>query len=165
MPESKPRKGQSLWRDAWIRLRKNRFAMGGLVIVVVMCGIAILADELIPFQPDYGQPWLRAQPPGFSHPAVIGEMRFKVGERTLVPEGIPGAVAEILGEPGTIEYVVHEHEEVEYRLRLRRGKVSSIEQGARRPPRIEVSGADEYVRVVGADGPTGPELRAVVIEK
>ncbi len=24
MPESKPRKGQSLWRDAWIRLRIMR---------------------------------------------------------------------------------------------------------------------------------------------
>jgi ABC-type dipeptide/oligopeptide/nickel transport system permease subunit len=159
------KKGQSLWRDAWIRLRKNWFAMGGLVVVVVMCLIAILADALIPFQPDYGQPWLRAQPPGFSHPAVIGEMRFEVGKQTLVPEGIPSRVATILGEPGRIEYVVHEHEQAEYRLRLRRGKVASIERGALRPKRIEVSGPDEYIRVIGEEGPTGPELRDLVIEK
>src|SRR5688572_24481673 len=39
----------SLWRDAWRRLRRNRLAvLGGLVIIVLGC-VALLADVIAPY--------------------------------------------------------------------------------------------------------------------
>ncbi|MDQ3830492.1 MAG: peptide ABC transporter permease, partial [Candidatus Tectomicrobia bacterium] len=39
----------SLWRDAWRRLRRNRLAvLGGLVIIVLSC-VALLADVIAPY--------------------------------------------------------------------------------------------------------------------
>ena len=46
LTQAAARKGQSLWKDAWRRLRKNRFAMGGLVVVVLMALLAFGADLL-----------------------------------------------------------------------------------------------------------------------
>jgi ABC-type dipeptide/oligopeptide/nickel transport system permease subunit len=42
-------KGTSLSRDAFRRLRRNRLAMAGLVVVVAMCLLAIFADFIAPF--------------------------------------------------------------------------------------------------------------------
>ena len=41
-------RGTSLWRDALRRLRRNRLAMAGAVVVVGLCLIAIFADVLAP---------------------------------------------------------------------------------------------------------------------
>ena len=49
---SGPRKGQSLWRDAWRRLRRNKAAMVGLVIVVLMSGAAVLGEVIVPYRSD-----------------------------------------------------------------------------------------------------------------
>jgi ABC-type dipeptide/oligopeptide/nickel transport system permease subunit len=43
-----PVRGTSLWRDALRRLRRNRLAMAGGVVVLVLCLIAIFADVLAP---------------------------------------------------------------------------------------------------------------------
>ena len=43
---NQPLKGVSLWKDAWRRLRKNKMAMFGLVVVVVYALICILAPVL-----------------------------------------------------------------------------------------------------------------------
>ena len=43
-----PVRGTSLWRDAVRRLRRNRLAMAGGVVVVLLCLIAIFADVLAP---------------------------------------------------------------------------------------------------------------------
>jgi ABC-type dipeptide/oligopeptide/nickel transport system permease subunit len=43
-----PLRGSSLWRDGLRRLRRNRLAMAGLVVVVLLCLVAILADALAP---------------------------------------------------------------------------------------------------------------------
>ena len=45
------RKQRSLWEDAWSRLRRNRAAMVGLVIVVLACVVAALADVIAPHDP------------------------------------------------------------------------------------------------------------------
>src|SRR3954453_3480827 len=42
----KPRRQNSLWGDAWRRLRKNKLALAGLVVVVFLCIIAIFAPVL-----------------------------------------------------------------------------------------------------------------------
>jgi ABC-type dipeptide/oligopeptide/nickel transport system permease subunit len=43
-----PVRGTSLWRDALRRLRRNRLAMAGGVVVALLCLIAIFADVLAP---------------------------------------------------------------------------------------------------------------------
>src|SRR3989442_5180805 len=42
------RRGSSLWRDGVRRLRRNRLAMAGGAVIVVLCFIAIFADVLAP---------------------------------------------------------------------------------------------------------------------
>ncbi|HRE49393.1 MAG TPA: ABC transporter permease [Aggregatilineales bacterium] len=41
-------KGQSLWADAWKRLRRNRMAMVGLIIIAMIVITALFADRLAP---------------------------------------------------------------------------------------------------------------------
>src|SRR5213079_1532432 len=41
-------RGSSLWRDGVRRLRRNRLAMAGGAVIVVLCFIAIFADVLAP---------------------------------------------------------------------------------------------------------------------
>lgn len=45
------RQQRSLWIDAWERLRRNRFAMAGLVVVIVACVLAALAPLIAPYDP------------------------------------------------------------------------------------------------------------------
>jgi oligopeptide transport system permease protein len=40
---------RSLWSDAWRRLRRNRAAVAGLIVAVLLCLIALLADVLSPY--------------------------------------------------------------------------------------------------------------------
>ncbi len=42
------RKSRSLWSDAWRRLRKNRLAVAGLVVIALLAAIAIFAPLLAP---------------------------------------------------------------------------------------------------------------------
>lgn len=72
--------------EAWLRLRKNRLAMVGLVTVFVMsllCGFS----SVLPLQdPSYGYGWIGATPPGSRHPDVL--------ERSLLTVGQPPHAAE-----------------------------------------------------------------------
>jgi peptide/nickel transport system permease protein len=43
----------ALWSDVWYRLRHNKLAMVGLVIIVLMVLVAIFAPWLAPFDPNY----------------------------------------------------------------------------------------------------------------
>jgi oligopeptide transport system permease protein len=45
-------KGESLWADAWKRLRRNRAAVMGLIIIIIFILIAIFADALAPYPYD-----------------------------------------------------------------------------------------------------------------
>jgi peptide/nickel transport system permease protein len=42
-------KKQSLWLDAWRRLRKNKAAVIGLIILVILVFVALFADVIAPF--------------------------------------------------------------------------------------------------------------------
>jgi ABC-type dipeptide/oligopeptide/nickel transport system permease subunit len=160
-------KGQSLWKDAWRRLRRNKAAMAGLVIVVLMSFVAAAASWLIPFQPDYGQPWIRAQPPGYTHPAVLAENWFEVGKTPVVPDRIPPVIARMRSEDGTITFLAQEIDTTEYRIKIRRGRVDRIARlaGAERVDRVEVAGAESYLQVLPEEGEPGPPLRDLVLER
>jgi glutathione transport system permease protein len=45
------RPSTSLWRDAWRRLRRNRAAVGGAIVLLGLMAIAIAAPLLAPYEP------------------------------------------------------------------------------------------------------------------
>lgn len=60
-------KGRSLWQDAFIRLRKNKLALGGLVILVIMVILAILTPWIAPYSYEAQNLLLGATPPSAQH--------------------------------------------------------------------------------------------------
>ena len=42
---------RSLWRDAWARLRRNRFAITGGVVALLLVLLALLAPVVAPYNP------------------------------------------------------------------------------------------------------------------
>ena len=54
--------GTSLWQDAWLRLRKNRLALFGLVVLVFIV-IALLTPWIAPYAYDAQNLDLGATPP------------------------------------------------------------------------------------------------------
>ena len=162
---AEPRKSQSLWSDAWRRLRKNKAAMLGLIIVVLVSLSAILAPLLTQYQADYGQPWLRAQEPGFSHPAVLAEIRYDKGRPAEVPKDVPDLCTEIMTSDGTLAYRVLEISEQIYRVKLRRGKIDKIQrvEGARTLKKLEIQGDREYIQPLNDD--SAPKVRNVTLQR
>ena len=47
--EKDPNKGMGPWREMWYRLRKNKFAVVGLIIIIFLILVAIFADYIAPF--------------------------------------------------------------------------------------------------------------------
>ncbi len=60
-------KGRSLWQDALTRLRKNRLAMAGLIILSVMIVIALLTPWIAPYTYEGQNLDLGATPPSAAH--------------------------------------------------------------------------------------------------
>ncbi len=51
-------RGSSLWRDAWRRLLRNRLAVAGGLVIILLCLVAIFADLLAPqsyTKPNFGR--------------------------------------------------------------------------------------------------------------
>jgi oligopeptide transport system permease protein len=59
--------GTSLWKDAWIRLRKNRLAVFGLVVLTSFVIIALLTPWIAPYAYDAQDLNLGAAPPSAEH--------------------------------------------------------------------------------------------------
>jgi ABC-type dipeptide/oligopeptide/nickel transport system permease subunit len=163
------KKGNSLWNDAWRRLRKNWFAMGGLVVMVVVTFVSVFAALLVPMPPDYGQPWLRsARAPGFEHPAVLAEVRYDKGEAPNIPERIPQRIADYMGTDGTIAYRVLEVDSTEYRVQLYKGRIKKIQksEGAASVKKLPVHGDLTVARLINAEGKAyGPEFREFDLQR
>ena len=77
-----PIRGVSLWLDAWRRLRKNRMAVIGLVLVVLYIIVAVLAPVLPIYS--YKQQVLDHQylPPSLTKNA--GQILYEKQERLLM---------------------------------------------------------------------------------
>ena len=60
-------KGTSLWEDAWRRLRKNRLALAGLLVLGAFVTIAILTPWIAPYAYDAHNLNLGATPPSAAH--------------------------------------------------------------------------------------------------
>ncbi|RLA48003.1 MAG: ABC transporter permease [Gammaproteobacteria bacterium] len=59
--------GSSLWKDAWHRLRKNKMAVGGLFVLMLMCIAALLTPWLAPYSYEEQNLILGAAPPSAQH--------------------------------------------------------------------------------------------------
>ncbi|GAB3313338.1 ABC transporter permease [Haliea atlantica] len=59
--------GTSLWKDAWIRLRRNRLAVFGLVVLVSFVILALLTPWIAPYAYDDQNLDLGATPPSAAH--------------------------------------------------------------------------------------------------
>ena len=59
--------GRSLWLDAWTRLRRNRAAILGLVILICMTLLAALAEWISPYSYETQDLALGAAPPSTAH--------------------------------------------------------------------------------------------------
>ena len=51
LAEGRPLKSRGLWSDAWRRLRRNRAAVAGGVIVIVLIVLALTASQVAPYDP------------------------------------------------------------------------------------------------------------------
>ena len=59
--------GASLWHDAWLRLRKNRAAVGGGVVLLIMVILALLTPWIAPYSYEAQNLDLGASPPSAAH--------------------------------------------------------------------------------------------------
>ncbi len=64
---SEAEQGTSLWRDAWLRLRRNRLAVFGLAVLLVFVIIAILTPWIAPYGYAQQQLAVGATPPSAAH--------------------------------------------------------------------------------------------------
>ena len=60
-------KGRSLWQDAFSRLKKNRLALAGLTLLVVMVLLALLTPWIAPYSYEAQDLSLGATPPSSDH--------------------------------------------------------------------------------------------------
>jgi len=98
----------SLWGDAWARLRANRIAMAGLLVIVVFLVLAVAGPYLTPYDFLSQDLAARNQPPGWAHWLGTDELgrdvlsRIVYGARTalivaLVVTAISVAIGAVLG--------------------------------------------------------------------
>jgi oligopeptide transport system permease protein len=60
-------RGRSLWQDAYTRLRRNKFALIGLVFLLCMIVLAVFADIISPYSYETQDLYLGATPPSTKH--------------------------------------------------------------------------------------------------
>lgn len=60
-------KGRSLWQDAFIRLRKNKLALSGLIVLLIMVVLALLTPWIAPYSYEEQDLMLGASPPSAAH--------------------------------------------------------------------------------------------------
>ena len=64
---SEAEQGSSLWHDAWLRLRKNRLALAGLVTLTLFVIIALITPWVAPYSYEAQNLDLGASPPSAEH--------------------------------------------------------------------------------------------------
>ena len=65
-------KGTSLWKDSWLRLRRNKLAMAGLVVVVLICFACFVLRWMLPLDPNATSLTNKFAPPGSVSPPDAG---------------------------------------------------------------------------------------------
>ena len=80
-----PVRGRSLWQDSWARLRRNRPAVGGLIVLSLIILFCIAGPWFLPWKPDLQDLKLKAVPPGTASliPGTSSEAVHWLGTDTL----------------------------------------------------------------------------------
>lgn len=60
-------KGRSLWQDAFSRLKKNKLAMLGLILISIIIVLALLTPWIAPYDYEHQDLYLGATPPSSEH--------------------------------------------------------------------------------------------------
>jgi len=94
----------SLWLDAWIKLRKNRLALFGFAVLIVLCAVSLLTPWIAPYGYEDQNLMLGATPPSTEHwlgTDIFGRdmlTRIMYGGRVSLMVGfIATAVALVIG--------------------------------------------------------------------
>jgi oligopeptide transport system permease protein len=75
--------GRGFWREAWSRLRRNKAAMAGLVIVIIFASLAILAPVIAPYDYADGNLLASSQGPSSEHWMGTDELGRDIFSRIL----------------------------------------------------------------------------------
>ena len=99
-----PEQGTSLWQDAWLKLRKNRLALCGLVILALLCLVCLATPWIAPYGYEEQNLGLGASAPSLQHwlgTDIFGRdmlTRIMYGGRVSLAVGfIATAVALVIG--------------------------------------------------------------------
>ncbi|MGB2375237.1 MAG: ABC transporter permease [Porticoccaceae bacterium] len=94
----------SLWLDAWIKLRKNRMALFGFAVLLILCVVSLLTPWIAPYSYEEQDLMLGATPPSAAHwlgTDIFGRdmlTRIMYGGRVSLMVGfIATAVALVIG--------------------------------------------------------------------
>ena len=103
-PSQVSEQSSSLWLDAWIKLRKNRMALFGFAVLLVLCVVSLLTPWIAPYSYEEQDLMLGATPPSAAHwlgTDIFGRdmlTRIMYGGRVSLMVGfIATAVALVIG--------------------------------------------------------------------
>ncbi|MCE9636371.1 MAG: ABC transporter permease [Planctomycetes bacterium] len=144
-PDDVPSDGP--WAQAWKRLRRNRMAMAGLVVVLAMALSAVLAPWIVPFDPREMERWTGALAPGTRHLELCNEMVVERGKAPR-PQDVPTAVGKAAVDGAAHVWRIEVQDEVTTLLRVTvdGGKIQQIGEGGKRHTTLEIA-EDEFIRV------------------
>lgn len=98
------RPAASLWRDAGHRLLRDKAAIGGLIVVLILAVIAMLAPSIVPYPPNDQSFRTKLEPPSSEHWMGTDEFgrdifsRVLIGTRVALGVGItPVIIALVIG--------------------------------------------------------------------
>ena len=104
MPSQSSEQHSSLWLDAWIKLRKNRMALFGFTVLLILCVVSLLTPWIAPYSYETQDLMLGATPPSAAHwlgTDIFGRdmlTRIMYGGRVSLMVGfIATAVALVIG--------------------------------------------------------------------
>lgn len=96
------RRPTNLWLDAWRRLRRNKLAIAGMVLIGLLVLMAIFAEQLAPYDPYQQWLTLRKAPPSREHLLGMDEVgrdmlsRVIFGSRVSLQVGVLSVLGAIV---------------------------------------------------------------------
>jgi oligopeptide transport system permease protein len=101
-PPAPPEKGTSLWADALRRLRRNRFAVAGAVVLAILIVACVVLPVVLGLDPDWTDPAAHDSPPSWKQPFGTDALGRDYFARVLVG----GQTSLLIGLVATLVSVV-----------------------------------------------------------
>jgi oligopeptide transport system permease protein len=142
------RRAPGPWADAFRRLRKNRMAVAGLVVVTVVAVVSVLAPWIAPFDPEAQERWWgNALPPGTRHLELPNEASLQEGAKAN-PLAVPATAARRIGDgrEHVLAFDVQDEKVRTLRVTLDGATIQAIGEGGVRHKALDL-GARDILRV------------------